>query len=117
MVRGKALTRKGTRWFGPRVSARRLSIRRKVFSGSRPHVLYRSCAAGSFGSKVNLSPCTHGDLGRLGRVTDSASASTEAGRACLRATVGTSEVDMVGEGSTRTEKVQEESASSTQTRR
>jgi hypothetical protein len=55
-VRGKALTIKSTRWFGLWVSARRFSIRRKVFSGFCPSCLYRQGEAGSFGSKVNLSP-------------------------------------------------------------
>jgi hypothetical protein len=54
-VRGRALTIKSTRWFGLWVSARRLSIRRKMFSGFCPSDLHRSCEAGSFGSQVNLS--------------------------------------------------------------
>jgi hypothetical protein len=54
-VRGKALTIKSTRWFGLWVSARRFSIRRKMFSGFCPYDLHRSCEAGSFGSEVNPS--------------------------------------------------------------
>jgi hypothetical protein len=53
-VRGRALTIKRTRSSGLWVSARRLSIRRKVFSGFCPSYPHRSGDAGSFGSQVNL---------------------------------------------------------------
>jgi len=53
-VRGIALTIKSTRWFGLWVSARRFSIRRKVFSGFCPYCPHRHYEAGSFGSQVNL---------------------------------------------------------------
>jgi len=56
-VRGKALTIKSTRWFGLWVSARKLSIRRKAFSGFRPSCPHGHGEVRSFGSKVNLS-CT-----------------------------------------------------------
>jgi hypothetical protein len=89
-VREIALTIKSTRWFGLWVSARRFSIRRKVFSGFCPSCLHRQGEAGSFGSRVNLSPTI-----RKERKADSASVSTEAGRACPRVTKRTSEVDAI----------------------
>jgi len=55
-VRGIALTIKSRRWFGLWVSARRFSIRRKMFSGFCPYDPHRSCDAGSFGSRVNSQP-------------------------------------------------------------
>ena len=85
-VRGRALTIKSTRWFGLWVSARRFSIRRKVFSGFSPYDPHRSYDAGSFGSQVNLSHAI-----REEHVTDSASVGTEAGRACLRVTTRASD--------------------------
>jgi len=97
-VRGTALTIKSTRWFGLRVSARSLSIRRKTFSGFRPARPYGRVDVRSFGAKVNLS-FMHDGVSRKGaasgREADSASVGTEAGRACLRATVRTSEVDAI----------------------
>jgi hypothetical protein len=86
-VRGIALTIKRTRWFGLWVSARRFSVRRKMFSGFCPSDLYGSGEAGSFGSQVKR--CLVPPQGTARRT--SASAGTEAGRACLRTTHGTSE--------------------------
>jgi hypothetical protein len=53
-VRDEALSLKSGHMVGLWVSARRFSIRRKVFSGFCPHDLYGKCEAGSFGSQVNL---------------------------------------------------------------
>ena len=93
--------------------AHRFSIRRKTFSGFCPFDLYRSGDAESFGSQVNLS----GTI-REERVTDSASDGTEAGRACLRVTVRTSDGGGgFGEGSTRSEKDRGGFTSSTLKRR
>jgi hypothetical protein len=89
-VRGKALTIKSTRGFGLWVSARRFSIRRKAFSGFRPSCPYGQGEVRSFDSQGNLS-CTI----REERAAESASDGTEAGRACLRVTTRTSEVDTV----------------------
>jgi len=90
-----------------------LSIRRKAFSGIHPSCPYRHGDVRSFGSKVNL-----GDILRKAAVIDSGSVSTEAGRACLRATMRASEGrPRFGEGSTRSEKVQAGFASSTLKRR
>ena len=69
--------------------------------------------SGSFGSQVNLSLTI-----REEREADSASVGTEAGRACLRATTRASDGRHgFGEGSTRSEKAQGESASSALKRR
>jgi hypothetical protein len=85
-VRGNALTIISTRGFGLWVSARRLSIRRKAFSGSRPPGPHGHGEVKSFGSQGNPS----GTI-REERVTESASDGTEAGRACLRVTTRTSD--------------------------
>jgi len=90
------------------VSARRLSIRRKVFSGYCPHDLHRLCEAGSFGSQVNLS------LGISTQVGDPAKAGARDGQRIGRhrgwSGVPTSDKESIrwstrfGEGSTRSEK-------------
>lgn len=94
-VRGIALTIKSTRWFGLWVSARRFSIRRKMFSGLCPRDPHRSCGtrvlrlAGQsqphFSAKVEPAQVGVGDGG------SSASVGTEAGRACLRVTTRASD--------------------------
>jgi len=89
-VRENAQTIKSERGFGLWVSARRLSIRRKAFSGSYPSCPYRQGDVRSFGSQGNPS----GTI-REERVTESTSVGTEAGRVCLRVTSRTSEVDAV----------------------
>jgi hypothetical protein len=85
-VRGKVFTIKSKRLVGLWVSARRFSIRRKMFSGLCPYDPHRSCGTESFGSQVNLSLTI-----REEREADSASVGTEAGRACLRVTTRASD--------------------------
>jgi len=85
-VRETALTIKSTRGFGLWVSARRLSIRRKAFSGFRPSCPHGQNEARSFGSQGNLSGTIREERG-----TESVSDGTEAARSCLRATVRASD--------------------------
>lgn len=70
------------------VSARRFSIRRKVFSGFCPHDLYGKCEAGSFGSQVNLRLVNRR---KLAYEADSGSVGTEADGTCLRVTTRASD--------------------------
>lgn len=110
-VRGIALTIKSTRWFGLGVSALRFSIRRKMFSGLCPYDPHRSCGTGSFGSQVNSQPSPHGDGGqRIGRHRGRSGVPTSDNESIRWST-------RFGEGSTRSEKVQGEFASSALKRR
>ena len=60
-MREQALTiKKGKHRFGLRVSARKLSVRRKAFSGFRPSCPHGLGEVRSFGSKVNLSHTIRG---------------------------------------------------------
>jgi hypothetical protein len=117
-VRGKALTIKSTRLVGLRASARRFSIRRKMFSGFCPHDLHRSCEAGSFGSQVNSQAQYLGSRKIVGGW-----GGQRIGRHRGWSGVPTSDNESIrwstrfGEGSTRSEKAQGESASSTLKRR
>ena len=114
-VREKAFTIKSTRLVGLWVSARRFSIRRKMFSGLCPCDPHRSCEAGSFGSRVNSQPHPSrrksAGESRSMRRTAHRSAQRLVGRA-FEQPRERQRSTWVGEGSTRFEKDQGEFASS-----
>jgi hypothetical protein len=117
-VRGIALTIKSTRWFGLWVSARRFSIRRKMFSGLCPCDPHRSC-----GTRV-LRLAGQSQAQYLGsRKIVVGWGGQRIGRHRGRSGVPTSDNESIrgstrfGEGSTRSEKARGESASSTLKRR